>query len=95
MALHGASSLSSECSVPGRFKGGNVDVGPPHTELLNSREIEVYRGKAHWATLLQLAPNLADRIVALEKQLRDNNDALTNLYERELARERRHILIKG
>jgi hypothetical protein len=31
----------------------------------------------------------------LEKQLRDNNDALTDLYERELARERRHILIKG
>jgi hypothetical protein len=30
--------------------------------------------------------------VAIEKQLRDNNDALTDLYERELARERRPIL---
>ncbi len=58
----------------------------------NGREIERYRGKAGWAGLLRIAPNLAERIVALEAQLLENDRTFTVLYERELARERGHIL---
>ncbi len=58
----------------------------------NGREIETYRRTAEWAELLRVSPNLAESIVALEEQLHENDRALTALYERELTRERRHIL---
>ncbi len=58
----------------------------------NGREIETYSKKAEWAELLRVLPNLADRIVVLEENLRENNRAFIALYNCELTRERRHIL---
>ena len=58
----------------------------------NDRDIEPLRRKAEWAELLKVSPDLAERIVALEEQLRENDRALDTLYESELTRERRHIL---
>jgi hypothetical protein len=58
----------------------------------NGREIGTYRRKAEWAELLRISPNLAERIVALEEELLENDRAFTVLHESELTRERRHIL---
>jgi hypothetical protein len=58
----------------------------------NGREIEKYRKKVQWADLLLVSPNLAERILVLEEQLRENANAFTALHQRELARERHHIL---
>ncbi|HEX4961029.1 MAG TPA: hypothetical protein VF173_09345 [Thermoanaerobaculia bacterium] len=58
----------------------------------NGRAIEPLRRKAEWAELLQVSPDLAERIVALEEQLDENDRALATLYESELTRERRHVL---
>jgi hypothetical protein len=58
----------------------------------NGREIGAYRRKAEWAELLRVSPDLAKRIVDLEEQLLANDRALTMLHERELTRERHHIL---
>jgi hypothetical protein len=58
----------------------------------NGREIEPYHGKAEWADLLRVAPVLAERIVTLESQLRENDRDFTALHESELTRERRHTL---
>jgi hypothetical protein len=58
----------------------------------NGREIETYRRKAEWAELLRISPNLAERIVALEEELLENDRAFTALHESEFTRERRHIL---
>jgi hypothetical protein len=58
----------------------------------NGREIGTHRGKAGWAELLRVAPDLAERIVTLESQLIESDRAFTALYESELVRERRHLL---
>jgi hypothetical protein len=58
----------------------------------NGREIGAYRGRAGWAALHLVSPGLAERIAALEEQLRENDCAFAALYESELDRERRHLL---
>ncbi|MFL6292915.1 MAG: hypothetical protein ACJ759_18635, partial [Thermoanaerobaculia bacterium] len=58
----------------------------------NGREIGNFRGRAEWAVLQQIPPGLAERIAALEEQLRENDRAFAALYESELDRERRHLL---
>lgn len=58
----------------------------------NGRDIETYRRRAEWTSLLRVSSDLAERIVALEEQLRENDRALTALHASELARERRHVL---
>jgi hypothetical protein len=58
----------------------------------NGREIGAYRGRVEWAALHRVSPGLAERIVALEEQLHENDRAFTAMYESELERERRHVL---
>lgn len=58
----------------------------------NGREIGKHKGKAGWADLLRVSASLVERIVVLEEQLHESDRALDALYERELTRERRHIL---
>ena len=58
----------------------------------NGREIRTYRGKPEWAALLQVSPGLAESIVALEERLSESEHAFTDLYERELTRERLHVI---
>ncbi len=58
----------------------------------NRREIGIHREKTLWNVLIRLSPNLAERMAALEDQLRANDLALTALYKRERTRERRHVL---
>ncbi|HET9225921.1 MAG TPA: hypothetical protein VFR31_04600, partial [Thermoanaerobaculia bacterium] len=53
------------------------------------REIGKHRGKAEWTDLL---PELAERIADLEDVLRENDRAFMDLHERELTRERLHVL---
>jgi hypothetical protein len=58
----------------------------------NGRDLETYRWRAEWGELLRVSPSLVEHIVSLEEQLRENDQAFTNLYKGEFARERRHIL---
>lgn len=57
----------------------------------NGREIGTWRGKAEWSELLRIDQGLAGRIVSLEERLREIDGAFTELYERELTRERLHV----
>jgi hypothetical protein len=58
----------------------------------NGRGIGGHRARAEWADLLRVSARLPGRIVALEERLRESDQALGAVYQRELARERRHVL---
>lgn len=58
----------------------------------NQREIGIHRGKVKWAELLQISSGLAESIVTLEDQLREQESSFNSVYESELFRERRHII---
>lgn len=61
-------------------------------DCFNGRNIGRYRQKGKWDELLQIAPQLAKRVVTLEGQLAESDRALTALYRQELTRQRRHVV---
>jgi hypothetical protein len=79
-------------ALPGFDAGTRRFLLAVKRSCFNGREIEAWRRKAGWAELLRVSPNLAERILILEEQLRENDRDFTAIHEHELTRERRHIL---
>lgn len=61
-------------------------------DCFNGRSLRKCCDRPEWAEVLRLSEGLAERIVALEERLDESQRTFAALYERELARERRHIL---
>jgi hypothetical protein len=56
------------------------------------REIARYRESPEWPAVLRVDAGSVERILALETRLGDLERALGSLYDRELERQRRHVL---
>ncbi len=61
-------------------------------DCFNGRKIGPARNREGWPALLGIAPTLVESIVDLERRLDENDVAFADLYRRELARERRHVV---
>ena len=79
-------------ALPGFDAAGRRFLLAVKRSCFNGRSIGTYRGKPDWASLLRADSDLAERIVALEAAIEENNRAFSALHAQELTRERRHVL---